>query len=852
MDAQKETRFEFTDPTNGDYGTAYSGKTKAEIIEKAEKVGASRFNEIGPDGAVTAHVKVDDQWQLATDVERKQNATAAIEAMSRQIQNGLQQNEAGARQTPEQLAELESAFRDFGGDMKTDSERRAAIGIEARSIAFANAVSDAKHDKFAALPADDIAARLEESRRLEPNVLPADVSRQWATLDAQEFAKIESQERREASANSIAANMAANPEYKAAMEEAAPAVAAAARDADAETNRGIERKAMEKAMEAEAMAAAANRDADAFELVRHESRTLDAGTAEKTPAEALQAMQDRAQGLKAEGLDIEDLTAENAARLAREDQADYAKLDTQGKAEMAHVIADNLRNRAYSAEFVRHDPEAAQDVVREVSRQADAEARPSWLDGGQEALDLAREDGPILDEGPAPLEGYLVAPVEVEPAPTADPFADPQPAQPATDKEAGTPMASMPGHRMVYNDEPGMAGAEIHTPDGQVIAFGGKAAIEQYAAENNLAAEDKQTLLDLDAMADKHRGAGQGADKGFDEQDKNATWDAAALARMEQARSRDFAEVREAMGLNSIEPNIEREQQRLEGEAEAGRQAWLAKAAAAPETAPKGPQQGAAPGGNGVESDEIFTATQGDAKAVIPAEIEKQYLRVGDKFYHPKNTDLVAFEDKGNKLETKSNSEAIAESMVRIAEARGWDEIKVTGSETFRREVWLEAASRGMHVKGYTPSEQDKAALAAKTHEVGKNAVEKGRPANVGYGTPGYDGWEAHNPRQEFRARETEKGADTPNKQRADAFAKETPAEAVKKYPELAGAAAAVAAMDKKAEADGLNPAQRAVVAARVKQNVVNAIERGDVPEVKVRDQVEKKVEANNSREYAR
>ena len=98
---------------------------------------------------------------------------------------------------------------------------------------------------------------------------------------------------------------------------------------------------------------------------------------------------------------------------------------------------------------------------------------------------------------------------------------------------------------------------------------------------------------------------------------------------------------------------------------------------------------------NTVESDEIFTASQADIKPLVPQDIEKRYLRVGSTFYHPKNTDLVAFEDKGNKLETRSNSEQIAESMVRIAEARGWDEIKVSGSETFRREVWLEAAATG-------------------------------------------------------------------------------------------------------------------------------------------------------------
>lgn len=58
---------------------------------------------------------------------------------------------------------------------------------------------------------------------------------------------------------------------------------------------------------------------------------------------------------------------------------------------------------------------------------------------------------------------------------------------------------------------------------------------------------------------------------------------------------------------------------------------------------------------------------------------------------------------------------------------------------------------------------------------------------------------------------------------------------------ELAGAAAALAAMEKKVELDGLNPAQRAVVAARMRQSVVNSIKRGEIPEVRVAEKVEVK-----------
>ncbi|MDR2031375.1 MAG: hypothetical protein LBP86_03755 [Azoarcus sp.] len=78
--------------------------------------------------------------------------------------------------------------------------------------------------------------------------------------------------------------------------------------------------------------------------------------------------------------------------------------------------------------------------------------------------------------------------------------------------------------------------------------------------------------------------------------------------------------------------------------------------------------------------------------------------------------------------------------------------------------------------------------------------------------------------------------------ERADAFIK-SPAAAVKQYPELAGAVAAVVAVDKQAKADGLNPEQHAVVLARARQNIANSIERGEIPVMKLRDEMKREQE---------
>jgi hypothetical protein len=161
--------------------------------------------------------------------------------------------------------------------------------------------------------------------------------------------------------------------------------------------------------------------------------------------------------------------------------------------------------------------------------------------------------------------------------------------------------------------------------------------------------------------------------------------------------------------------------------------------------------------------------------------------------------------------------------MVRIAEARGWNEIKVSGSETFRREVWLEAATRHMHVKGYHPSEQDFAALSKR-----EKSVDPARPQIS----------EAKGAAHGLQVAEEQ----ALNLRRAETFKRELVPEAgTRVHPELAGSYAAAAAIERKAEADGLTPQARAIVAARVRQNIVNSIEHGVLPSVSKIETIEVK-----------
>ena len=90
------------------------------------------------------------------------------------------------------------------------------------------------------------------------------------------------------------------------------------------------------------------------------------------------------------------------------------------------------------------------------------------------------------------------------------------------------------------------------------------------------------------------------------------------------------------------------------------------------------------------------------------------------------------------------------------------------------------------------------------------------------------------------------------NVQMAESFAKEPPAEAIKKYPELAGAYTTVAALEKKAEADGLDEKQRAMLSARVRELVANSIERGEIPNTKIMEEKEVTQTRRNKRDYSR
>jgi len=111
-------------------------------------------------------------------------------------------------------------------------------------------------------------------------------------------------------------------------------------------------------------------------------------------------------------------------------------------------------------------------------------------------------------------------------------------------------------------------------------------------------------------------------------------------------------------------------------------------------------------------------SVQGTVKVLtIPEYVKNSFRNLDGKYYFKDQKHILAFEDKGKSIVTQHNDDRVAKAFVKMAEAKEWRNIKVTGNETFRREVWLQAQIHNIKVKGFTPKESDIALL----NDHGKN-----------------------------------------------------------------------------------------------------------------------------------
>lgn len=113
----------------------------------------------------------------------------------------------------------------------------------------------------------------------------------------------------------------------------------------------------------------------------------------------------------------------------------------------------------------------------------------------------------------------------------------------------------------------------------------------------------------------------------------------------------------------------------------------------------------------------------------LPATVRKRYYADKAKwsgepaFFTSAEMKDPAFRDQGRRLVTATESQEVVKDLVAIAQHRGWERIHVTGTEAFRRSVWLEAGQKGLEVRGYKPNDRDLQELDRLRSDASKNTI---------------------------------------------------------------------------------------------------------------------------------
>ena len=98
-----------------------------------------------------------------------------------------------------------------------------------------------------------------------------------------------------------------------------------------------------------------------------------------------------------------------------------------------------------------------------------------------------------------------------------------------------------------------------------------------------------------------------------------------------------------------------------------------------------------------------------DESSALPQSVRERFVQDRRRFYFPDGTE--AFRDRGRRLTTGSENTEVVRSLIEIAQVRGWGEIVVEGTERFRREAWRQARLADLEVRGYRPTDAERAML---------------------------------------------------------------------------------------------------------------------------------------------
>lgn len=152
-----------------------------------------------------------------------------------------------------------------------------------------------------------------------------------------------------------------------------------------------------------------------------------------------------------------------------------------------------------------------------------------------------------------------------------------------------------------------------------------------------------------------------------------------------------------------------------------------APAAAAPAAAPAqatAPAQAPAP--TQKPADAAAEALERRRQELVDS-LRDRFSVKGSTYHFKGQADRKAFEDHGPRLSTDHDTAFVVRGMLDVAESKGWNTLKLNGTDDFKREAWLQASQRGIATRGYEPTVQDQQRLAdLQQRQQGRNAVDAG------------------------------------------------------------------------------------------------------------------------------
>jgi putative DNA primase/helicase len=116
------------------------------------------------------------------------------------------------------------------------------------------------------------------------------------------------------------------------------------------------------------------------------------------------------------------------------------------------------------------------------------------------------------------------------------------------------------------------------------------------------------------------------------------------------------------------------------------------------------------------------TAEKPAPERAVPEEVRRRFVQVKNRYYFPDGA--RAFTDRGTRLTTSSENTEVVRSLIQIAEARGWSEVTVRGTERFRKEAWFAAQMAGIEVRGYKPTEFESGRVVRALNRQGPGPTE--------------------------------------------------------------------------------------------------------------------------------